>query len=111
MHKRIKVATDSHYHLSVFSSQFSIPHFPLFEREAALAQQAVVGEHLHDEGAAHLLELLLILCGDVPVHGHGLGLVDIVDAGLAGVLQPLVAVHERIGIRLAQTEHMAIAGA
>ena len=106
-----KVATDSRHHLSIFSSQFSIPHFPLFEREAALAQQSVIREHLHDEGAAHLLELLLILSGDVPVHRHRLSLVDIVDAGLAGVLQPLVAVHERIGIRLAQTEHVAIAGA
>ena len=111
MHKRIKVATDSRHHLSVFSSQFSIPHFPLFKREARLAQQSVVGEDLHDEGAAHLLELLLILCGDVPVHGHGLSLVDIVDAGFASVLQPLIAVHERIGIRLAETENVSVARA
>ena len=103
-----KVATDSRHHLSIFNFQFSIS--PLFEREAALAQQTVVGEHLHDKGAAHLLELLLILCGDVPVHRHRLSLVDIVDAGFASVLQPLVAVHERIGIRLAETEHMAVAG-
>ena len=107
MHKRIKVVMGSPS--PPFSSQFSIS--PLFKREARLAQQAVVGEDLHDEGAAHLFELLLILCGDVPVHRHRFSLVDIVDTGLAGVLQPLAVVLERVGIALTQAEHMAVAGA